>query len=56
MTCPSHPHERHGVIVQYPFGPYHEAQFLDDPAEIEALAQAGEAWRVVDAVLIETPA
>jgi hypothetical protein len=54
MTCFTPPHERRGVIVQYPFGPYHEAQFLDDPAEIEALTLSGDAWRVTDAVLLDT--
>lgn len=48
------PHERHGVIVRHPFGAYQEAQFLDDPAEIEQLIQDGGAWRIVDAVLIAT--
>ena len=43
---------RCGVIVIHPFGRYREAQFLDDPAEIEQLIADGESWRVTDAVLI----
>jgi hypothetical protein len=49
-----HETERRGVIVVYPFGIYREAQFLDDPAEIDRLILNGGAWRVVDAVLITT--
>jgi len=55
---PSHaaPHEpRHGVIVIHPFGPYQEAQFLDDPALIESLVDAGESWRLADAMLLPEP-
>jgi hypothetical protein len=43
---------RRGVIVIHPFGPYHEAQFLEDPVEIEQLIADGESWRVTDAVLL----
>jgi len=50
---PTAPHEqRRGVIVIHPFGPYQEAQFLDDPALIESLVGAGESWRLADAVLL----
>ena len=51
MTSQS-PEPRHGVIVIHPFGRYREAQFLDDPAEIEQLIADGESWRIADAVLL----
>ena len=47
------PEPRLGVIVVHPFGPYREAQFLDDPGEIERLIADGESWRVTDAVLLD---
>ena len=46
------PEPRRGVIVIHPFGDYREAQFLDDPAEIEQLIADGESWRVADATLV----
>ncbi len=46
------PEPRRGVIVIHPFGRYREAQFLEDPAEIEQLIADGESWRVTDAVLL----
>ena len=46
------PEPRRGVIVIHPFGRYREAQFLEDPAEIEQLIADGESWRVTDAVLV----
>ncbi len=48
------PEPRHGVIVIHPFGRYCEAQFLEDPGEIEQLIADGESWRVTDAVLLGT--
>lgn len=50
-----HSHERHGVIVRHAFGRYAEAAFVDDPAEIEALRQAGQSWRLQEAILIDQP-
>ncbi len=43
----------HGVIVVHPFGPYREADFLDDPREIDSLIASGEGWRVTDAVRLD---
>ncbi len=40
----------HGVIVVHAFGPYREADFLDDPEEIDILIANGEGWRITDAV------
>ncbi len=50
---PSYRDGRHGVIVVHAFGPYREAQFLDDPAVIDALIAEGHGWRVADAVMLE---
>lgn len=44
--------ERRGVIVVHPFGPYREAEFLDDPALIDRLVADGHSWRISDAVLL----
>ena len=49
------PEPRRGVIVVHPFGRYREAQFVEDPAEIEQLIADGESWRVTDAVLLGVP-
>ena len=43
---------RRGVIVIHAFGPYREAQFLDDPAVIDSLIAAGHSWRIADAVML----
>nr|WP_321983365.1 hypothetical protein [uncultured Lichenicoccus sp.] len=47
------PDGQHGVIVVYAFGNYHEADFVDDPQEIEQLVSDGQGWRVVDAVRLD---
>ena len=44
---------RRGVIVIHAFGPYREAQFLDDPAVIDSLVAEGHSWRITDAVMLE---
>lgn len=46
---------RRGVIVIYPFGPFSEAQFLDDPVVIDRLVADGQSWRITDAVLLPEP-
>lgn len=46
---------RRGVIVLYPFGPFAEAQFLDDPVIIDRLVADGQSWRITDAVLLPEP-
>ena len=43
---------RLGVIVVHPFGPFREAQFLDDPVLIDRLVAEGQSWRFNDAVLL----
>ncbi len=43
----------HGVIVVHAFGRYREADFLDDPEEIDSLIASGEGWRVTDAVRLD---
>ncbi len=43
---------RRGVIVLHAFGPYREAQFLDDPVVIDRLVADGHSWRIADAVLL----
>lgn len=43
---------RRGVIVVYAFGPFREAQFLDDPVLIDKLIADGESWRITDAILL----
>ena len=54
MTNPIRsPNGRHGVIVVHAFGPYREADFLDDPWEIHSLIASGEGWRITDAVRLD---
>ena len=54
MSSPCQPREpRRGVIVIHPFGRYREAQFVEDPVEIDRLIADGESWRITDAVLID---
>lgn len=54
MTRPIRsPDGLHGVIVLYPFGPYREADFLDDPEEIERVVMSGNGWRLADAVRLD---
>ena len=36
----------------HPFGAYREAQFLEDPVEIERLVAEGESWRFTEAVML----
>lgn len=43
---------RHGVIVVHPFGPFKEAEFLDDPVLIDRLMAEGQSWRVTEAVML----
>lgn len=44
------PDGQHGVIIVHAFGHYREADFVDDPQEIEELIADGHGWRFVDAV------
>ncbi|WP_428375674.1 hypothetical protein [Lichenicoccus sp.] len=44
------PDGQHGVIIVHAFAHYHEADFVDDPEEIEQLVADGQGWRIVDAV------
>ena len=54
MTTPIRsPDGLHGVIVVHAFGPYREADFLDDPEEIDSLIACGEGWRITDAVRLD---
>ena len=54
MTTPIRsPDGLHGVIVVHPFGRYREADFLDDPEEIDTLIASGEGWRITDAVRLD---
>lgn len=43
---------RYGVIVVHPFGPFKEAQFLDDPVLIDRLMADGQSWRITEAVML----
>ncbi len=53
MTPIRSPDGLHGVIVLHAFGRYREADFLDDPEEIDTLIASGEGWRIIDAVRLD---